>query len=319
MWEDDELRAALRAEVEGPDPRPATGLDEVLRRGRRRVLLHRTGAVAAAFALVGGAALGIGSLKGLAQQSSPADSGLTTITSAPTTTTAPPVVLWPQVNVPARTPKSTFSSDRYPPPAGWKVLTPEQCDGESDPSWTEDESAYPLSGELATTLVRALQLHSGKARVGEFTQVKMPRRPWDIQDGYSNWTDLSDEEGAGSIALVRGHYPQGLTPTQAADQELFGAMNCAPPRRATLENGVVVQYYETTVHLPHQSLIKNLRVYHPSGAYYVLVLRNYSSKDFRVSEEQGAFDRFGAGRETLPLDEARLQAIGEELARTAKP
>ncbi|AXX32627.1 hypothetical protein KCV87_29390 [Actinosynnema pretiosum subsp. pretiosum] len=309
MWEDDELRAALRAEVDGPDPRPATGLDEVLRRGRRRVLLHRTGAVAATFALVGGAALGIGSLKGIAQPPSPANPALSTVTTAPSTT---PDERWPRVELPGE--KQTSTSNHYPAPDSWEVSAPARCEGNTNVVWFETSSPQPLYDELVGALRQALLDNAGDLRVGEVTQYALPERQRGYGETYANITDLSDAEGVGSVRLSAGmHRTERLTPTQMADQDLVDVDGCAPPRRITLDNGAVIQYHDASVRQPHDSLVMNLRIYSPTGWRLLLSQRSFGSPDFR-DDGNGFRERVGAGRRTLPLDEARFTAIGKSLA-----
>ncbi|WP_143261338.1 hypothetical protein [Allokutzneria sp. NRRL B-24872] len=66
MWDDEQdLRAALQRVVDGAAPPPATRVEEVIRRGRRRVLITRIGTVASAIVAVVGIGVGASALGNL--------------------------------------------------------------------------------------------------------------------------------------------------------------------------------------------------------------------------------------------------------------
>ncbi|GHF46734.1 hypothetical protein FHX82_001545 [Amycolatopsis bartoniae] len=102
MWADEEeLGLALKEAVAGDGPPPGDHLTEVLRRGRRGVLLRRAGAVAASVFIAGGLCVGGLALRGFSLTPPPPANGVTTpapVPSSPTTTTtgAPPAV--PETN-----------------------------------------------------------------------------------------------------------------------------------------------------------------------------------------------------------------------------
>lgn len=314
MWRDsDELSRALKSEVDGPAPPARADLADVVRRGRRRLLVRRAGAVAGALVAVGVVGVGTVALGGLA--GGPTDPADGSRTSPPAPSARP---LMTTMSIDARTPYGTFTPGwSAPPPPGREILSLPQCDlGVLDDMATEWSMPHPPPAVLNawTTAVREVvspaQVSEPHAHTFPANKAKHP----ESVDGHTRWIDVTDVGGTGSVWLRVGRTP--LAPLAAADDEVFAVGNCNPPRRAVLDNGAVVQLYEVRVSEPFQSLDLELRVYAPSGDVYAISAANYGSPDFAPQADQRAFNRTGAGRETLPLSEDQLLRIGWAVAES---
>ncbi|CCH31261.1 hypothetical protein ABZ816_03195 [Actinosynnema sp. NPDC047251] len=308
MWEDEErLRATLRTEVDGPAPAARTDLADVLRRGRRRVLVRRAGAVAGALAVVGVVG-GTVALSGLAARPAEPASG------PDVTTTAPPPP-WTTLDRAARQPYGTFSpAFSAPPPVDREVKAVPQCDlafPGPEVSWLHPEPGAAVQNAWSTTTGQVAAPGRASPVHSHLFPANLAKRP-DSVDGHTRWIDLTDDRGTGSVSLERGS--ASVPPQAAADAELWAQGNCLPPRRMVRPNGVLLQLYPVRVSEPFQSLTQELRVYAPSGEVYSISLRNFGSPDFRPQADGRAFDRTGPGRETLPLSEDGLTAIGIAVA-----
>jgi hypothetical protein len=316
MWENErELSGALKSEVDGPAPAVRTDLADVLRRGRRRLLVRRAGTTAGLLAVVGVVGFGSVALRGLAGPDvSPPAVGTT---DAPVLTTAPATVgpEWTPVDQPARTPYGTFTPAwTAPPPAGREILALPLCDlgttGEHS-TWLQPRPPAAVSSAWVLAVGKAAAPATvSEPHVHTFPANKEKRA--DAVDAHTQWIDVTDEHGTGSVDLGVGRTT--LTPLAAADEELFAEGNCAPPRRVIRPNGTVLQYYPVHASEPFQSLSQVLRIYTPSGDIYEISVRNFGSPDFSPQEDQRAFNRTGAGRETLPLTEGQLTTIGLAVA-----
>ncbi|QFZ18234.1 hypothetical protein [Saccharothrix syringae] len=319
MWSNEEdLRRVLKSEVDGPAPAARADLVGVVRRGRRRLLVLRTGAVAGTLALVGVVGFGAAALGGLAGgPSDPAVGPVVNPTAGPTGSREPLAApVWTTLSVPARTPVGTFRPGATaPPPPGRSIVPAARCDlgtiGQDSTRWLLPHPPPRVLNAWVTSVGEV----ASPAQVSEphaHTFPANPRKHPDSVDGHTRWIDVTDAGGTGSVWLDVGRTP--LAPLAAADDELFAVGNCAPPRRAVRDNGAVLQLYELQVLEPFQSLKLELHVYAPSGDVYRLTLVNHGSPDFEVQEDQRAFNRTGAGRDTLPLTEEQLTRIGLAVA-----
>ncbi|GGP37629.1 hypothetical protein [Saccharothrix coeruleofusca] len=317
MWDDEqELREVLRSEVEGPAPAPSTELAEVLRRGRRRVLARRAGAMAGVLAVVCGVGFGTMALRDLAGppvQVGKLD-GPAVTTTAPTATA--PTANWTPASLPPRTPYGTWQpAASAPPPPDRSVLSIPQCDMGGDPLGNLGTVVPPKS--LLDAWQAAVTEVAAPARVGPLNEqvlkANKAKRP-DSVDAYQHWLDVTDPLGTGGVWLSVGTHRGD--PLKAADEQAFSQGNCAPPRRAVLPDSTVVQFYPVRPSEPFQSLSQVLRVYRPDGRLVQVEVHNYGSPDFRFRPDLEAFDRFGPGRATLPLSEDQLTRIGLALATT---
>lgn len=303
-----EVEQDLRSMNDMPVPPSTTTLDDVLRRGKRQVFAQRAGAAAGVVAVVAGAGFTALALRANPTSLSPAlDGPAVTIT-----TTVNQVAPWPAADLPAQTPHGTWvPASSAPPGPGREVLALPLCSAH----WTEQVSELgtkPLSAAMADDFGKAVGLVNPLAVVSEkLTAVLQPTSSGGAV-AYSHWIDVTDAGGTGSVTINEGTYTG--TPLAAADREAFLYGNCEPPNRKVMDDGTIVQYVSAVPSEPFQSLTQGLRIYRPNGVVVEITQRNYGSPDFRTNDEGTSFDRFGKGRQTLPLSDDQLSSIGEALA-----
>lgn len=302
----DDIEQDLRSVNDIPVPPATTALDDVLRRGRRRVYLLRAGAAAGVVAVVAGAGFTALGLRATTTSLPPALDG------PAVTTTVNQVAPWSTADLPGQTPYGTWQpASSAPPGPGRAVLALPVCESH----WTEQVSELgiaPVSPAVADEFGKAVGLVGPLAVAGEQkTVVLQPTEPGGAV-GYSRWMDVTDTGGTGSLSIDEGRYTG--TPLAAADREAFLYGNCEPPTRRVLDDGTVVQRASAVPSEPFQSLTQGMRIYRPGGVVVEIVQRNFGSPDFRVNDAGTAFDRTGPGRATLPLDDEQFAAIGEHVA-----
>jgi hypothetical protein len=306
-----DLEQELRAMADLTAPPAKTGLQDVLRRGRRRVLALRVGAVAGVVAVVAGAGF-----TALALRSVPTPAPLPLADGGPAVTTpAPPprpAGPWATADLPTRTPDGTWSPGSSAPPApGSPVGVHPWCDYRPDDRASQLDRSAPARPEVAKAVGEAVGLVAGLAVPSDLKTAVL--RPGSPDASYFQWIDVTDVGGTGSVEISEGHFPG--TPLAAADQDAFVDRNCTPPNRLVTDDGTVLQYATPALWEPFQSTTQTLRIYHPDGSLVEVEVRNYGSPDYRVGEDGTSFDRFGRGRPTLPLTVEQLMAIGEHVAR----
>ncbi|HEX7302058.1 hypothetical protein [Lentzea sp.] len=292
---EDELRGALDVAA----PPPTTTLDVVLKRGRRRVLAQRAGAVLGVFAVVAGIGVGATTLNHAAPPT-PADApdyGPATVEHA---------VGWPRVDTPPRTPYRTWSpAPSAPPPAGRPVTDIPLCDmTPSKRPDTLDLGAVVLNPEPVAAWLDQARKVLPEVTIGAAT----PNR-----DRTSYEADVSDASGTGSIRITVGRFTG--VPRAAADEALWETGDCLPAQRLEI-GGSVVQLHDVRPFEPFQSLVQSLRVYRVDNALLQVELRNFGSPDYAADDPQnpGASRRTGAGRPTLPLSEEQFSRLGPVFA-----
>ncbi|MCP2260533.1 hypothetical protein LX15_004251 [Streptoalloteichus tenebrarius] len=315
--EDREVVAWLRDVVDGPAPSARTGLDEVVARGRRRLRWIRAGGavgVVVAVVAVGVAASGLAG-RDLARPLPPAGGAASTTSTVAGTATAAAGPDWPRASLPARKPDGTWSTGMSaPPPSGRPVIHKEWCSSGVPDDVLSSFGPERIGDEQLASFVSVVR------SAGVPLQVSPPRRedlPPPSRPGgrpaYAVEVDLTDAEGTGSLAMQASRVSE--EPLVAADRHAFGDRNCQPPFRKVLPDGTVLQMYEATPTEPFQSLRQLAVIYRPGGRTYTLTVRSWGSGDVRPDpSEPGTVVRFGPGRATLPLSDAGLARIAEELA-----
>jgi hypothetical protein len=217
--------------------------------------------------------------------------------------------------LPARTPHWTWTPGwTAPPPPGRAVVDIPMCDQRfGGATGAAPLGSVQLTAEFAKTLAKAVTEAARPAEVSQMhTKVHTSGQPGSSAR-YSNFVDVTDSAGTGSVWFNAGAFLG--TPTAAADEQAFDTGNCAPPRRPVLPNGTVLQFYSVHPSEPFQLLSQALRIYTPDGRLYEITVQNSGSPDLRDDPAQPEmWDRFGKGRETLPLTEAQLTRIGLAVA-----
>lgn len=294
--EDEELLALLRAEVDGQSPPPVhTALDDVVRRGRRRIRTRRIGATLGVVVVVAGIGIATSVLRDMPGRGQPAKQVdvASSMSASPTPTT------------------STL--------AGWALASPTttakdgNCSAVSVPGEPKNE---PVNvDQVNQVLIATLHDVVPEAAV-KITQSDIHlRADGDNAILASTWADVVDSGGGGSV-YIEIHAFSG-TPTQAADNEQFVSGGCTPPQRMTLGDGTVMQLYPALKYDPgHPS--QALRVYTPAHRLYVITAEGFASTDWTQvpNAQPGTLGvPQGAGRHSLPLTENQLAAIGQCVAK----
>ena len=289
--EDEELLGLLRAEVDGQAPPPVrTALDDVVRRGRRRIRTRRIGATLGVVVVVAGIGIATSLLRGMPGRGLPAS----------------------QINAASSSVSTT--------PSGWAVAsspsssTRDSKDCSSGISVPGDPQIGVISVDrLNSTLISALQQVAPKAS-SKITSSTIAKLGSGNPLLASTWADVIDSGGGGSV-YVEVHGFSG-SPEQAADNDQFIGGDCTPPMRKSFPGGVVMQLYPAEKYDPgHPS--QALSVYTPAHVQYVITAEGFSSADW-THDPSAKPDTLvvpeGAGRHSLPLNESQLIAIGEHIA-----
>jgi hypothetical protein len=284
--EDEKLLALLRAEVCDQAPPPVhTALDNVVRRGRRRLRARRLGAALGVVAVV----TGVGIATSVLRANLPDNQLSVASTSTPgvvTTTTG-----W------------TSSA---------KADTRECANGLSVPG---EPKVDPVDvDKLNKVLIGTIQKVAPKAST-KITRSTVLVKPTSSDSVLaSTWADVTDSGGGGSV-YVEVHGFSG-TPVQAADSERFVDGDCTPPRRQLLPDGTVMQLYTPLSFDPgHPS--QALRVYTPTHRLFIVTSEGFASPDWTqvANAEPGTLIvPKGAGRHSLPLTEDQLTVIAQNVA-----
>ncbi|GAA3431642.1 hypothetical protein [Kutzneria kofuensis] len=290
--EDEELLALLRAEVSAQTPPPVhTALDDVVRRGRRRLRTRRIGAALGVVAVVAGVGVATSVLRGaLPGGGLPAN----------------------QLGV-----ASTSSASRTSTLSGWVIPSTrataadgKDCTSGLSVPGTPQNSPVDLD-RVNKTLLASLHEVSPKATMKITRTTNKPTADAVLA---STWADVVDSGGGGSV-YVEVHGFSG-TPAQAADNDQFVGGECTPPRRKSLPDGTVMQLYAPLDYDPgHPS--QALRVYTPAHRLYVITAEGFASTDWTqvANAEPGTLAvPEGAGRHSLPLTEDQLATVGERIA-----
>ncbi|MFE9747166.1 hypothetical protein ACFYOT_19870 [Saccharothrix saharensis] len=326
MWDDDDLEAALRAELaQRTPPAPLGGLADVMTRGRRRRRRRQFGAALATVAAVAGVTTAVVSAGAL--PSGGQDVAATRTSPTGTTTTEAP---WPRADLPAHSPRTSWTpAPTAPPPAGWptgpvpRCEIPDIADRDLD-SVRADQPALQQRLWQAWAAVRRVPSvsstspsisppSSSSAAVAEgmglLIELKLPSTRPDTHNTFTYTADVTDSGGTGSVVLSFGRFTGD--PLTAADDQAYDTGNCRPPKRHVLSDGTVLQIYDVAPSDPFASLNQTLRIYLPDGQLRSLTVRNFGSPDFATNrQDPGHPHRVGAGRPTLPLTEAQLAELG---------
>jgi hypothetical protein len=291
--QDEELLALLRAEVDDQAPPPVhTALDDVVRRGRRRLRTRRLGATLGVVAVVGGVGIATSLLR----------------------------LSLPGVGLPAVNAASSVSGSPTPSTmSGWTVAPAEPQPSHPDLTNCSKGPAMPGRSVNATVnvdtvdkvLLDALHQVAPKAAV-KITKANVAVRPVDQLLG-STWADVVDAGGAGSVYVEMHAY--GGAPVQAADNDKFIDGGCTLPQRQVLTDGTVLQLYPVANYdAAHPS--QALRVYTPAHVQYVIIAEGFASTDWVPSPDDpnSLSVPKDAGRHSLPLNEQQLTAVATRIA-----
>ncbi len=279
MFEDDDAaRHALRTLTDDPAPPVTTTVDQVLRRGRRRVFVQRASAVAGVVAVV--AAIGAATVL-LRPTEEPTDDG---------------------VQVAATTPAKPTG-----PMPGWKTIPIDEGTCTKNPA--HSVPGTPPETILPQTRVQPAFTSAVESVVG--AGVKVTERSWteyspkaDGPRGYLA-VEVPMDNGFGQLQLEAQVFPG--TPTQIADATLYAYGDCRPPARHVMPDGTVLQLFQPDFLRPERPM-QHLQVYRPDGRYYVITAAGWSEADMVPISGSSGFTVEG-GRGKLPVTQQQLADI----------
>lgn len=285
---DDAARRALGTLDDEPAPPVSTTLDEVVRRGRRRVLGQRVASVAGVVAVV--AAIGTGAV--LLRPGDTPDGVQVAIST---------------------TPAPRGAGELLP---GWRFVSEQAPDGSSVKS-----CQYGTGGNLPPE--PDIQLLPESVVVSAFRSVvegvvgqvpAMVTSTWEANSpkisgprGYVA-VEVGMGDGNGQFQLEAVRY--GGSPTQMADASVAAYGNCDPPARHVFADGTVLQLYpanDVNAEQPRQPL----QIYQPGGRMYIVTSAGYGEAD--MVDIGGGASTVEGGRGRLPADDAHLAQIAVEL------
>ncbi|WHT19620.1 hypothetical protein N8J89_00545 [Crossiella sp. CA-258035] len=296
MWHDEQdVRNALQRVVDTPAPAVRTDLAEVVRRGRRRVLVTRVSAVAASVVAVGVIGLGATAISGNLFTGDP--------TALPPAATSAPVTTskqseldlpgWTQLEAPARTslPEATSTTALTPPvqfcpspqlpdPVGRAIL-PEQ--------------------RYLPTFVDAVTAASGERAAVAFKNYVNANRGHLV-------VNVGGKKVPGTVRLEAGRFG-GSAELAAESYRYSSGIGCQEPLRRVRPDGAILQLYpETDYGGKHPT--RRIGVYTPSGRFY-----NVTATTGTTTDDGSPLPPAGpAGFEELPLSQEQLARVAEAMA-----
>jgi hypothetical protein len=306
MFDDDNAaRHALQAIADDPAPPVATTVDQVLRRGRRRVFVQRVAAAAGVMAVV--AAIGVGAMllrpgyqSGGVQvgDSDPAaPPGLTTTAQSDTSTPQGPPATpllpggtnWQPVDMPADADSGSGCAQmEQPPPDREVALLPEET-----VKVAFSNAIAKTTGNQPASVTSEWQEHSPK-------QSGAP-------SGFVSAT-VSMDNGIGELQLEALRF--GGTPVEFADWARTSYGNCEPPWRRVLADGTVLQLFQAddgNAKAPMQ----HLQIFRPDGRRYIITSAGFTESD--IDRDTDGSGTVAGGRGELPVDALQLGDIAERL------
>lgn len=288
MFDDDTARRALRTLTDDQAPPVVTTLEQVVRRGKRRLFVQRASAVAGVVAVV--AAIGVG-----AMLLRPGDQGDgVRVASPPTSVPSSTVRLpgWTPVPIP---PGGQRSSD------GANCLQPfVQLPPEADTPLLSESSVRDAYLKAARDVLGPVEMAD--------TVEWLPNSPkHDAPRGYIN-LEVPMDNGNGQLMLEAGRF--GGTPEQVANASITVYGNCGEPMRRELDDGTIMQLYPLDDHdsrAPNQ----HLQIYRPDGRMYVITSAGWSESDLSPPQSPDGGQTVVGGRGKVPLTEEQLVDFGE--------
>ena len=286
MFDDDNAaRNALRTLNDDPAPPVVTTVDQVLRRGRRRVFAQRASAVAGVVAVV--AAIGVTAV--LLRPSTPGG-GVEVAESTPVAPApAGPLPGWETIEIDEATCKRNplINVPGTPPDSLLPQHVVEQAFG---------NAVVTVTGPMANAITAEWQEYSPKA---------------DGPRGYVR-AEVPMSNGNGQLQLEA--YVFGGTPAAQADASLYAYGDCRPPARRVLPDGTVLQLFQRDNFDPEQPT-QHLQIYRPDGREYIITSAGWSEADMVPVAGSTAYTVEG-GRGDLPTDDAQLAEVATNLVKT---
>lgn len=279
MWDDEGAGVALRALRDEPAPPSVVTVEQVIRRGRRRVRAQRFGVLSLVIALVASAGVGMVLLRSWTSMDQAIDNS-------------------PLLNV-------------EPWPAqlgGWSLVAKPNCE-ESKRLWDD------LSAPLITT-VRLTQTVAEPAFLGAITEAtggsaSVVWSSWERPRHTYLEVSVPVGDAVGTVRF-EATAAMGGPPAKAADADVGVYGTCEVPLRRILDSGTVLQLYAPDVRSPYAP-VQHVRAYRPDGALYTISSAGWSAADIQpVAGDPGGVVTSGRGR--LPLDSQELADVAVRMA-----
>jgi hypothetical protein len=283
MFDDDAARRALRTLTDEPAPLAKTTVEQVLRRGRRRVFVQRASTVAGVVAVV--AVIGVGAVllrSAVGHQAPAADND----TAVPTSM---PLPGWERVPNPGDdSPADGSCKQEYRPPH-------------------EPDVPLPSESTVKNAFIGATKTAAGRVTKADSTWLANSPRHAGAPRGYVN-LELPMDNGTGQVQLEVSRY--GGTPEQVADGSVAAYGQCGEPWRRTLADGTVLQLYPLDTR-DAEAPSQHLQIYRPGGLEYIVTSAGWSAADMIPVDGGGM--TLGGGRGKVPVTEVQLTMIAERL------
>jgi hypothetical protein len=284
MFDDDAARRALQTLTDEPAPPVTTTVEQVLRRGRKRLLAQRASAVAGVVAVV--AAIGVGAVL---LRSDNSGVRVADTTPPPTTQVSMPLPGWTPAAIPA---DGQHGAEGCKQP--FVELPPEA-----------DVSLMPQTSVL-NAFVSATKAVTGHPPLSSNTQWLTHSEKHDqAPRGYVN-LEVPMSNGNGQLQLEALRF--GGTPEQMANASITVYGQCGKPYRTTLADGTILQIYpldDRDTKAPSQ----HVQIYQPNGRAYVITSAGWSEDDMvPINGDVGGMT-LGGGRGDVPVNEAQLANI----------
>lgn len=295
MFDDNAARRALHTLTDEPAPPVSTTLDQVLKRGRRRVFVQRAGAVAGVMAVV--AAIGVSAVL-----LRPGDEPDGFQVADPT---SPPVVTSPSVTSSSTPPPPTGRAMFLP---GWDVtLMPNTPDGSCQTRFTQ-LPPEPEIDILPQNVVQPAFVSAVKSVIDKAPSVAMSE--WDLNSpkaiGPRGYVAVEFPVGNGNAQVQLEAVRYGGTPIEIADASLSTYGNCDAPLRRTLPDGTIMQLYPPNG-ADSKSPTQPLQIYRPDNRMYIVTAAGYSEAD---KMPDGGMS---GGRGNVPLTAEQLALLATKL------
>jgi hypothetical protein len=289
MHDDDSAGSALGALADEPVPMAATTVDEVIRKGKRRLRVQRVATVGGVAAVV--AVIAAGTL--VFRPGSP-DSSVP-VASRPTSTSANALAGYTPVNRTAPAAPTLAVTTTMPlPPAGTGQVPPPQSQTTITTSTKAPSPAAVIDVNTGCTillytprsLTPAISTRTLSERFLSGFVKAVHRKPagYDTNQNQS-YEPKPDDVGAARLIMddnggeiVLDLLQHGGSADQAADAAVNVTGDCASPRQKSLPDGTILQLY------PRGEKAQMLIVFGPSGRTYVLNV--IPDTQWPLSEEQ---------------------------------
>ncbi|MCK2237490.1 MULTISPECIES: hypothetical protein [unclassified Crossiella] len=296
MWHDEQdVRNALQRVVDTPAPAVRTDVAEVIRRGKRRVLVTRVGAVAGVVVAVGVIGLGATAISGSLFNGDHTALPPAATSSAPSTSRQPALDLpgWTQLETAPATSAPDATS------TGASKLPQQYCSGPQTP---------PANGRAILPEDRYLPAFVEAVSKSAGERVKVSFQNYVNANRGHLAVVVPGKATPGTVRLEAGRF--GGPPTLAAESYRYSSgVPCQEPLRRIRPDGAVLQLFQDEDYGGKQPT-RRLGVYTPNGRFYnVTVTAGSLTSDGTPMPADKQ-----VGMDGLALSREQVVQIGEAMA-----